>query len=145
MGVDWYDMLARKNGGYKNNSIYTLEGISAEQIFEERLIGMLPNFNLVLDAGCGHGDFTLQMSRYAKSIVGFDNSIEMINISQSIKDESNVKNIDFVYATTKSELPFDDGQFDLIYNRRGPTSILNHSRILCSGGTVVGIHSGAIE
>jgi SAM-dependent methyltransferase len=63
-------MIARKNGGYKNKAVFTIEGISAEDIFEERLIGMLPDFNCVLDAGCGHGDFTAKMSRYASSIVG---------------------------------------------------------------------------
>jgi ubiquinone/menaquinone biosynthesis C-methylase UbiE len=80
MGIEWYDMIARRNGGYKSNAVFTIEGISAEQIFEERLMGMLPNFNSVLDAGCGHGEFTLKMSRYAESIIGFDNSVEMIKI-----------------------------------------------------------------
>lgn len=145
MGTEWYDMIARRNGGYKNNAIFTIEGISAEQIFEERLRGMLPNFNSVLDAGCGHGDFTLKMSRHAKSIIGFDNSVEMVKIAEKILEESKVKNVRFVYATTKTDLPFKDEQFDLIYDRRGPTSILNHSRILLSGGTIFGIHSGALD
>ncbi|KRF13340.1 class I SAM-dependent methyltransferase [Paenibacillus sp. Soil787] len=145
MGVEWYDMIARRNGGYKNNAVYTIEGISAEQIFEERLMNMIANFNSVLDAGCGHGEFTLKMSRHAKSIIGFDNSIEMIKIAESILEESKVNNVSFICATTKTDLPFSDGQFDLIYDRRGPTSILNHSRILFSGGTVFGIHSGALE
>lgn len=42
-------------------------------------------------------------------------------------------------------LPFSDGQFDLIYDRRGPISILNHSRVLRSGGSVFGIHSGGLD
>jgi SAM-dependent methyltransferase len=145
MGVEWYDMIARRNGGYRSNAIFTISGISAEQIFEERIVSMLPTYDSVLDAGCGHGDFTMRMSRHAKSIIGFDNSVEMIKIAESIKEDSKVKNVRFIYATTKTELPFSDEQFDLIYDRRGPTSILNHSRILCSGGTVFGIHSGALE
>ncbi|WP_338552706.1 class I SAM-dependent methyltransferase [Paenibacillus sp. KS-LC4] len=145
MGIEWYDMIARRNGGYKNNAVFTIEGVSAEPIFEAKLVDMLPNFNSVLDAGCGHGDFTLKMSRHAKSIIGFDNSFEMIKIAETLLEESNVKNARFVYATTKSDLPFKDEQFDLIYDRRGPTSILNHSRILCSGGTIFGIHSGALD
>ncbi|WP_054023416.1 class I SAM-dependent methyltransferase [Bacillus sp. FJAT-28004] len=145
MGIEWYDRIARRNGGYRSNAIFTIDGISAEQIFEERLVEMLPAFHSVLDAGCGHGDFTLKMSRHAKSIIGFDNSIEMIKIANSMKDESKSDNIQFIYTTTKTDLPFSDGQFDLIYDRRGPTSILNHSRILRSGGTVFGIHSGALD
>lgn len=145
MGVEWYDMIARRNGGYRSNAVFTIDGISAEQVFEERLVDMLPAFDSVLDAGCGHGDFTIKMSRQAKSIIGFDNSAEMIKIAESMKEGSKVNNVQFIYATTKTDLPFNDGQFDLIYDRRGPTSILNHSRILCSGGTVFGIHTGALE
>jgi SAM-dependent methyltransferase len=145
MGVDWYDRIAIRNGGYKNNAVFTIEGISAEQIFEERLILLLPQFRFTLDAGCGHGDFTIKMAQHANSLIGFDNSREMIKIADSILNESRLNNLKFVYATSKQELPFVDEQFDFIYDRRGPTSILNHSRILSSGGTVFGIHSGALE
>jgi hypothetical protein len=43
MGVEWYDMIAKRNGGYKSNAVFTVEGISAEQLFEDRLIAMLPH------------------------------------------------------------------------------------------------------
>ncbi|MDQ0112416.1 class I SAM-dependent methyltransferase [Paenibacillus harenae] len=143
MGVDWYNSIALRNGGYKSNAKFLIEGISAEDIFEQELMTMLPNFQCVLDAGCGHGDFTFKMAQYAKSLCGFDNSIEMIKIAKS--NLLGEPNLEFVFATTKEELPFRDEQFDLIYDRRGPTSILNHSRILRPGGTVFGIHSGALE
>ncbi|MCQ4088441.1 class I SAM-dependent methyltransferase [Saccharibacillus sp. JS10] len=143
MGVDWYNSIAIRNGGYKTNAKFLIEGINAENIYEQELIELLPNFNQVLDAGCGHGDFTIRMSQFAKSIVGFDNSIELIKIAKS--NQLKRDNIEFVFTSTKEDLPFKDEQFDFIYDRRGPTSILNHSRILRSGGTVFGIHSGALE
>lgn len=145
MSVEWYDMIARKNGGYKSNAIFSVEGLSGETVFEERLTNMLPNFDSVMDAGCGHGEFTLKMARYTKNIVGFDNSIELMKIAQGLKEHYRIDNVDFIHASTKNELPFGDGQFDLIYNRRGPTSILNHSRILRSGGIIFGIHSAEID
>jgi SAM-dependent methyltransferase len=145
MGVDWYNSIAIRNGGYRNDAVFTIEGTSAETTFEDELIRLIPGFLSVLDAGCGHGDFTLKMAAYAKSIIGFDNSIEMIRIAQSNLLQTNATNLQFIVATTKEELPFSDGQFDLIYDRRGPTSILNHSRIIRSGGTIFGIHSGALE
>ncbi|MBU5344249.1 class I SAM-dependent methyltransferase [Paenibacillus lautus] len=141
MGIDWYDMIARRNGGYKGRAVCTVVGRSAEEVFEERLVEMLPQFQSVLDAGCGHGEFTLRMSRHAKNIIGFDNSAEMIRISQSLLESSGIGNVEFVFATTKTELPFQDAQFDLIYDRRGPTSIIEHPRILASGGTIIGIHN----
>lgn len=141
MGIDWYDMIARRNGGYKGRSVYTIEGTHSEDVFEQRLIQMLPQYNSVLDAGCGHGEFTLQMSKHAKSIIGFDNSQELIRMAQSILTSSQIQNVEFVYATTKTDMPFDDAQFDLIYDRRGPTSIINHSRLLVPGGVIFGIHN----
>lgn len=141
MGVEWYDMIARRNGGYRGRATLSIEGVSAEEVFEKQLKEMLPNYPCVLDAGCVHGEFTLQMSKYANQIIGFDNSIEMIKIAKQLLDSSSVDNVEFVYATTKLELPFEDGQFDLIYDRRGPTSIINHSRLLASGGVIFGIHN----
>lgn len=141
MGVEWYDMIARRNGGYKGRSTFITEGRSAEEIFEERLRNRLPHFSSVLDAGCGHGDFTLRMSRHAKKLVGFDNSQEMIKIAAQLLGSTEVDNVEFMYAYTKTEMPFEDGQFDLIYSRRGPTSIINHARLLAPGGIIMGIHS----
>lgn len=145
MGMEWYDMIAKRNGGYKNNATYTIEGVSGEDVFEEQLIKMLGNCSNVLDAGCGHGEFTIKMGRYAKNIIGFDNSKDLIKIAESALEESKAPNVSFVYAWTHGELPFEDEQFDLIYVRRGPTSIINHSEILRSGGTIFGIHSAEME
>ena len=147
MGMEWYDAIAKKNGGYKSNAIYSVEGLSGEDVFEERLIKMLGDYDSVLDAGCGHGEFTIRMAKYAKNIIGFDNSRELLTIARSLLEESHAQNVQFVYALTKGEnpLPFEDGQFDLIYDRRGPTSIIDHGRILRSGGVIFGIHSAAME
>lgn len=146
MGKEWYDMIARKNGGYKSNAIFTVEGVSGEDIFEERLISMLANSESVLDAGCGHGAFTLKMSQYAKRIIGFDNSSKLLNIAEeALKELNHIENVSFICASTKGDFPFNDEQFDLIYNRRGPTSIIKYSRILRSGGTIFGIHSASMD
>ena len=141
MGIDWYDMIARRNGGYKGRAKFTIVGRSAEDIFEERLIQMLPEYQFVLDAGCGHGEFTLKMSPYANRIIGLDNSSELLHIAQQLLASSTATNVKFVYASTKGEMPFQDGQFDLIYDRRGPTSIIKHSNLLVSGGVIFGIHT----
>ncbi|MFF2911258.1 hypothetical protein [Paenibacillus sp. NPDC057934] len=70
----------------------------------------------------------------------------MINIAQRLLIQEQTPNLQFVWSSTKELLPFANHQFDLIYDRRGPTSILNHSRILRPGGaTVFGIHSGALD
>jgi len=139
MGMGWYDMIARRNGGYKSDAIFTVEGISGEDIFEKELVQLLHNSKSTLDAGCGHGEFTIKMAQHTQKIVGFDWSIELLKIANSQKEHYKIDNVNFIHATTKAELPFEDEQFDLIYCRRGPTSITKHSRILRSGGTIYGI------
>lgn len=52
MKTDWYNMIAKKKGGYKSNAIYEVEGISGEQVFEDKLIALLKKSHNVLDAGC---------------------------------------------------------------------------------------------
>jgi SAM-dependent methyltransferase len=141
MSMEWYDMIAQRNGGYKGRALYTWEGRSAELIFEERLIKVLRQYTSALDAGCGHGEFTLKMSAYTDHIAGFDNSEEMIKIARSALHSSLITNVDFVCATTKDEMPFADDQFGLIYDRRGPTSIIEHGRLLRKGGVMIGIHT----
>lgn len=148
MGKDWYEMIAGKLGGYKKNWTSTVKGISGEDVFEERLIRLLQALaagsagGSVLDAGCAHGEFTLQIAPYAREICGFDFSPAMIEHARQLLAESDFRNVTFVHALAK-ELPFSDGQFDLIYSRRGPTSFLYESRVLKQGGIVIGIHSGA--
>ena len=34
-------MIALRNGGYKNNAKYVVEGVSGEDVFEERLMNHL--------------------------------------------------------------------------------------------------------
>jgi len=134
-------MIAKRNGGYRSRALFTLEGNSAEDIFEERLIKLLPQYISVLDAGCGHGEFTLKMSAYTDHITGFDNSEEMIKIARSALHSSKIPNVEFICATTKEKIPFADEQFGLIYDRRGPTSIIEHGRLLRKGGVMIGIHT----
>ncbi|KAF4324699.1 hypothetical protein G195_001911 [Phytophthora kernoviae 00238/432] len=81
------------------------------------------------------------MSAYTDHITGFDNSKELLSIAQAGLEASDAGNVEFVYATTKTDLPFEDEQFDLIYDRRGPTSIIEHGRLLGKGGLIFGIHN----
>jgi SAM-dependent methyltransferase len=139
----WYDEIARRNGGYLNNSKYRKIGISGEGVFKDILIRLVkPSFS-VLDAGCGHGEFTHTIAAYAKEVIGFDYSAELIKIAKRLKSDKGNGNVDFVFASTKTKLPFPDDYFDLIYSRRGPTSIIEHSRHLKKNGVMLGIHSAA--
>lgn len=105
----------------------------------------MPSCKDVLDAGCGHGEFTIKMTKYTRHICAFDFAEQMIRVAERLKFETQVKNVDFFYATTKQPLPFKPKQFDLIYNRRGPISVVDHSDILKDNGIILGIHSEGLD
>lgn len=147
MSMDWYDMIAIRNGGYKSDAVYEVVGRSGENVFEERLVELIKTSESVLDAGCGHGEFTLKMAQFSKKIVGFDNSKELIKIANQLKSDTMMNHLKFVLAGTNDEegLPFHKESFDLIYTRRGPTSILHHTHLLKPNGIIFGIHSASKE
>ncbi|MCB2299499.1 hypothetical protein [Clostridium tagluense] len=70
MGMEWYDMIAKRNGGYKSNTVFTVEGISGENVFEKELVQLLHNSKSTLDAVCGHGEFAIKMAKEAHKIIG---------------------------------------------------------------------------
>jgi SAM-dependent methyltransferase len=143
MSDAWYDEIALRNGGYLSGAVFERVGRSGEDAFERELIGSLEPGCVVLDAGCGDGGFTLGMAERSGSIIGFDFSREMIRIALEKKKRAGRENVEFHFASTKDPLPYRDGQFDLIYSRRGPTSIIGHSRLLKKSGCMMGIHSAA--
>ena len=143
--IAWYNEIALKNGGYQSDARYTVRGISGENVFRERLLALLPTCGDVLDAGCGHGAFTQEMAKHTRRICAFDFAVEMVRAANCLKAETGAENVQFLCATTKEPLPYRDGQFDLIYSRRGPASILDHPRLLKEGGAVLGIHGEGLS
>lgn len=141
MSKKWYNEIAKKNGGYKSDVNYILEGPSGEVYFEEWLKSLVGQADHVLDIGCGHGAFTLEIAKFAKRITGADNAGELLKIAKDLLKQEAYDHVDFTFAWTKGNMPFEKNTFDLIYSRRGPTSILNHLTCLKPGGIIVGIHT----
>lgn len=137
--IEWYNYIARRNGGYKVYVPFEVVGESAEDVFERELTELIRG-KAVLDAGCGHGEFTLRMAQYANTIVGYDFAHELLEIAERLKAQSGVANASFALTVWGEVLSFEDGAFDVIYSRRGPGSIVEQSKLLKSGGIVTGIH-----
>jgi 2-polyprenyl-3-methyl-5-hydroxy-6-metoxy-1,4-benzoquinol methylase len=74
----------------KSDAKYTTNGISGEDVFQEKLIELLPSCNDILDAGCGRGAFKLEMVKHTKHICAFDFAPEMISIANRLKDEASI-------------------------------------------------------
>ncbi|MCT4566043.1 MAG: class I SAM-dependent methyltransferase [Maledivibacter sp.] len=144
-GIEWYDKIAKKLGGYKKNWSSSKRGTSGEEVFEKRLIEYLPKHGSVLDIGCGHGEFTIKMAQYTKNIIGMDFSKEMIKCANKYLSEYNISNVKFLHGNTKGKNNLKGNEFDLIYDRRGPTSIIYNHSCLKPGGKILGIHSAELD
>lgn len=137
--IEWYNYIALRNGGYKVNVPYDVVGLSAEDVFEAEVKRLIEG-KTVLDAGCGHSEFTLRMAQYAKSIFGYDFAGEMIKLAERLRTENGIENASFLETRWGAPLSFPDEYFDVLYSRRGPCSIVDQHRLLKPGGLIIGIH-----
>ncbi|WBW95519.1 class I SAM-dependent methyltransferase [Oceanirhabdus sp. W0125-5] len=138
-GQEQYNTISLKTGGHVKNWNSCKVGNSGEDVYEKQLIDLLSKSNKVLDMGCSCGEFTLEMSQYCDNLIGVDLSQEMIDIANKLKNERDICNVDFICTDSKDDV-LSSYEFDLIYCRRGPTSIILNNKCLKSGGTIFGIH-----
>lgn len=98
----------------------------------------------LLDIGCGDGKITIEIagSLPEGSIVGIDNSGEMIELARSKYPEEDFQNVRFLQIDARN-LPFD-GEFDVVFSNAALHWIQNHypvlqgiNRSIKSGGKIL--------
>lgn len=72
----------------------------------------------VLDFGCGNAYYTSKFAEHGASVVGLDNSVELLEIARG--NHSDKQNMQLVHTSSFDEvidlmLTWDQGSFDLIY------------------------------
>lgn len=136
--IEWYKQLGILQGKYEYSWHSTMTEPNGESIFEEAVRQIVKD-KKVLDVGCGHGEFTIQFSKEAREIVGFDVTDNFIKAGNENKNS----NVRFAVGNIKNGLPFKTEEFDCAYNRKGPTSAypLLH-QIVKKEGQVLGLHPG---
>jgi len=86
----------------------------------------------ILDAGCGTGNYSLELARRGHTVVGVDNSESMLERAR--KKSSGVENVAFIEHNLTQPLPFGDGEFDaavstmVLYALPDPGSALEELR-----------------
>lgn len=134
---EWCNELAAQTGRYAFPWKYTFEGIAAEDVFKEELAKLIRG--KVLDVGCGHGEFTNLWADRAEEVVGFDTTEGFLATANANKKT----NVRFVLGNTKNGMPFGNGEFDVAYTKKGPTSWYPEAgRIVKEGGDVLSLHPG---
>lgn len=67
--------------------------------------------SMILDMGCGVGNFDFPLSPFAKEILGIDLNRVALRIAQDYRNLMKIKNVQFILADL-CYLPFRDKQFD---------------------------------
>lgn len=135
--LEWYAQLGSLTGEYVYPWRSTVSEPSGETVFEGEVAALVRD-KRVLDVGCGHGEFALRMGESAREVVGFDVTDAFVK-----RGGGKRANVRFVTGNAKDRLPFEDGIFDLAYNRKGPPSAYGDlKRVVRPGGRIIGLHPG---
>ncbi|MFH0863810.1 MAG: class I SAM-dependent methyltransferase [Candidatus Gottesmanbacteria bacterium] len=141
---NFYDKVAKKFGDYHTahyrNAAECLSG-DPEKVFKEKLLKLSGKNKTALDLGCADGYFTLLVAPYFKKIVAIDLSKGMLVAARKLQVNKEVKNVSFEEQDA-FKTNYEDGQFEVIYSRRGPTPFIEAFRLLKQGGYFVEIDIG---
>lgn len=141
---EWYRRLAKLHRGYYYPWQSILPPYNGEDVYLEMLHSHLHPELDVLDAGCGHGELTLQIAAGCQHVLGYDRIPEYIQLAQQAAQEQAVTNVAFVCADSSPEanqgqarIPAGSGSFDLLVSRRGPINWIEDARRVARPGAIL--------
>lgn len=102
----------------KNANAYVTSSVHAKGTSLERLVELIhPSSNWrMLDVSTGGGHTALKFAPLVAVVVASDITPEMLNAAEKFISGQNVTNVEFKLADAQ-DLPFCDGDFDLVTNR----------------------------
>ncbi len=116
--------------------------IAVEKREVERILRGL-SFADVLDAGCGTGRWTLRLAQFGASVVGLDQSPEMLQVAEAKARAQGVA-VRFDTGSLEGRLPYNDQSFDLVISALVldhlddlPAVVREFARVLRPGGHVL--------
>jgi len=136
--------LRRSRDRLSHEHVFT-DGNDGENEFDAKILNAVAD-QVVLDVGCGIGEFTLRIAERAREVVGVDFSEEANHRAETNLSRKRIRNCRFKQADA-NELPFPDAAFDVVVSRRGPVtssmqSLLEAFRVLREGGILMEITIG---
>jgi SAM-dependent methyltransferase len=138
---EWYLRLATLQRGYYYPWKSSLPPMNGEDVYIQMVHELLSPDKDVLDAGCGHGEFTLSLAGRCRSIIGYDRVPEYIRMAQEAG--KGIDNARFLLWDShedvhgKGTLPAEPESFDLLISRRGPLNWMDDARRVSRQGAVL--------
>lgn len=113
-----------------------------EQVVEE--VGKCSDKGLILDAGCGTGNFSIALAERGHHVVGIDYTEGMLKRAKGKKENAGIENIELLKVDLEKGLEFPDNYFEgiisvhALYTIRDPDSVLKeYCRVLRPNGRFV--------
>lgn len=119
---DYWDQRAKKIGhtGWADKMVYSYDQLARVKALTSVITKLQNGKDLVLDFGTGSGDFLKPLSDIYSKVIAFDISNEVIKIAR--KKNKNLKNIEYLQASSIAELELQGKQFDTILS----VTVLGH-------------------
>jgi SAM-dependent methyltransferase len=141
---EYWNNLRRLRDRPSHEHVFT-DGNDGENEFDAKILYTVVN-RVVLDVGCGIGEFTLRIAERAREVVGVDFSEEAVRRAEKNLGRMGRRNCKFRQGNA-DKLPFPDAAFDVVVSRRGPVtsspqSLLEAFRVLKEGTTLMEITIG---
>ncbi len=140
----WYDRLSSIQEGYYYSWKSILAPGNGENAYFELVRQHLILDLDVLDAGCGHGEVTIKLAPFCRTIHGYDRVKSYIDIAAAALTESGAGNCRFTCFNSHSEanggcvhVPALDSSIDVVISRRGPTHRIEDVRRFCRPGATL--------
>lgn len=116
---------------------------NGEAFFDALVRGQLRPSDIVMDVGCGHGDYTCRLATTCAQVIGVDADPAAIRLARDLASERGVHNVRFETAQLPGPGPSATDLVDIFVCRRGPTLdkwMSMARRVGRPGAVLLGIH-----
>ena len=131
------DKLGQNDFGFLNRVYQTNSKVYLNRL---KNIGF-ENYNSVLDAGCGYGQWSISLSKLNSHVLATDISSSRVIIADDIAKSQNIKNIDYKQSDL-TNIPLKDNSVDAVFSFgviflvNIKDALLEFHRVLNKGGRV---------
>ncbi len=107
------------------------------EAYIENVIGMYQAGSRILDAGCGRGELVLRLARRGMSVIGVDQSPEMLSEAERIVSSDGNSGLVDLRLGSAEQLPLDDSSVDgviahmLLHHMSEPSMFFKEASRVC--------------